>query len=148
MEIYNYDIVFQEVPDEISLCISVCGCNNRCDGCHSEHLWNKSSGYKFDIDDLRNLLNKYNDNISCVCFMGGEWYVDEILVFLDEIKARGLKSCLYTGSPSISDSIRDKLTYLKIGEYIEELGGLNRIGTNQRFIKVDTGEDLTYKFIK
>ena len=32
-------VVFSEVPDEISLAISITGCPRRCPGCHSEYLW-------------------------------------------------------------------------------------------------------------
>ena len=35
---YNYDIVFAEIPDEVSLALNITGCPNRCPGCHSTHL--------------------------------------------------------------------------------------------------------------
>ena len=31
----GYDIVFQEIPDEVTLAISLTNCPNRCPGCHS-----------------------------------------------------------------------------------------------------------------
>ena len=35
----NYDIVFQEVPNEISLVFNISGCPHKCEGCHSKYLW-------------------------------------------------------------------------------------------------------------
>ena len=34
----DYDIVFQEIPDEVTLAINLSNCPNRCKGCHSPHL--------------------------------------------------------------------------------------------------------------
>ena len=36
---FNFDVVFAEVPDQVSLAINITGCPNRCPGCHSPHLW-------------------------------------------------------------------------------------------------------------
>ena len=33
------DIVFQEIPDEVTLAVNLSGCPCRCPGCHSKHLW-------------------------------------------------------------------------------------------------------------
>ena len=146
MNIYNYDIVFQEVPDEITLCITVCGCKLKCKGCHSPHTW-ENSGHDFSINDYKKLLEKYENYISCVCFMGGEWE-EQLAVLLKIAKESGLKTCLYTGANSIGKNIYDNLDYLKLGPWIEELGGLNSINTNQIFLEVNTNEVLNYKFIK
>ena len=34
----NYDLVFQEIPDEVTLALNISNCPNRCDGCHSPYL--------------------------------------------------------------------------------------------------------------
>ena len=31
---YNFDIVFAEIPDEVTLAINITGCPYRCPGCH------------------------------------------------------------------------------------------------------------------
>lgn len=36
----GWNITFAEVPDEIALVFSVCGCPYKCEGCHSSYLWN------------------------------------------------------------------------------------------------------------
>ena len=39
LKCYSYDIVCQEIPDEISLAVNISCCPNRCPGCHSPWLW-------------------------------------------------------------------------------------------------------------
>lgn len=147
MKIESYDIVFQEVPDEMSLCITVCGCSNKCEGCHSSHTWG-NSGKDFTIEDLKDLLLKYNTYITCVVFMGGEWEQDTLISMLRTCKAFYLKTCLYTGLDDVNEKIKNELTYLKTGRYIKELGGLNSKTTNQVFKNLITDEVLNYKFLK
>jgi anaerobic ribonucleoside-triphosphate reductase activating protein len=146
MEIYNYDIVFQEVPDEVSLCIVVCGCQLHCDGCHSPHTW--KHGKRFGIDDLTKLLKKYEGSITCLCFMGGEWNKTELITMLGLAHQFNLKTCLYTGEDIITKDITDNLDYLKTGRWINGLGGLNSPQTNQVFLDLNNMIKLNYKFIK
>ena len=35
----NTGVVFQEIPDEVTLSINITGCPSRCPGCHSQYLW-------------------------------------------------------------------------------------------------------------
>ena len=67
----DYDIVFQEVPDEITLAINISNCPNRCKGCHSPYLL-KDIGEPLTEENLTVLLRKYGKAITCVCFMGGD----------------------------------------------------------------------------
>ena len=67
----NFDIVFQEVPDEVTLAINISNCPNQCVGCHSQYLW-KDVGYVLDKESLDELVEKYQSGITCVCFMGGD----------------------------------------------------------------------------
>ena len=34
----NTEVVFEEIPDEITLAINVSNCPNQCPGCHSPYL--------------------------------------------------------------------------------------------------------------
>jgi anaerobic ribonucleoside-triphosphate reductase activating protein len=148
MKIYNTDIVLQEVPDEISLSITVSGCRKMCDGCHSPFLWTETNGNNFTLRELEELLEKYKNYISCVVFMGGEWFMDELIVMLKKIKEGGLKTCLYTGEEEIDDKIKENLDFLKTGRWINELGGLNSPTTNQKFTNIKTKQILNKKFQK
>ena len=35
----NTDVVFQEIPDEVTLAINISNCPCHCPGCHSRYLW-------------------------------------------------------------------------------------------------------------
>lgn len=146
MYYFKKDVVFQEVPGEISLCYLVGGCPLRCKGCHSIFCYDETLGKKFKVEKYTETLDKYNGYISCVLFMGGEWHKDELLDYLSIAKNKGLKTCLYTGLKDVGGDIKANLTYLKTGPWIEELGGLNSPTTNQKFVELSTGNDLTSAF--
>lgn len=78
--------------------------------------------------------------------MGGEWHSKELINLLRIAKTFKLKTCLYTGEENISQEILGELTFVKTGKYIPELGGLNKITTNQIFMNVETKEILNHLF--
>ncbi len=142
------DVTFSEVPNEVSLSISINGCGFHCVGCHSPHL-QENSGNKLDIDALQELLEKYAEYVSVVTFLGGDNNPSliELLNFLG-LNYPQLKICIYTGNTSVSEELEACLDYLKVGSYIEDLGGLSDITTNQRMYELCDGEriDITHKF--
>ena len=147
LQFYQKDIVFQEVPDEISLCYSITGCGGQCLGCHSEHLWKESeSDFKLTPELLKSDIEKYAGYISCVCFLGGDWKVEMLLDLLKICKEYGLKTCVYTSRSYLNRYLLNFIDYAKYGKFNETFGGLNSMNTNQKFIKVATGECLNYKF--
>ena len=73
----GFDIVFQEIPDEVSLAINISQCPNNCKGCHSSYLM-EDIGENLSYDNLCRLVDKYRDSITCVCFMGGDVSPQEI----------------------------------------------------------------------
>lgn len=60
LRFHNYDIVFQEIPYEVTLAINISGCPNRCKGCHSPHLWN-DIGKVLDESSIAVLMEKYGN---------------------------------------------------------------------------------------
>ena len=121
LSFYTKNIFFQEVPNEISLSFSIAGCKNNCKNCSWKNL-----NYKEHLltDSLYNsLLNKYKGLASCVLFLGGEWNPRALVKALKQAKTKGYKTCLYTGLNDVSDEIKANLDYLKVGPYVEELGG-------------------------
>ena len=158
-------IVFAEVPDEISLAISITGCPRRCPGCHSEYLW--EYGGELLLENLDALIRKYIPHITCVCFMGGDAENPrELKKALKRIKRYGLKTALYSGADikdvlyfdthiahvvNIPRSLYKYLDYVKYGPYDNALGGLDHPGTNQRMamkdpLKKDQWLDITWRF--
>lgn len=145
MKSCNAEIVFQEIPGEVSLAFSCTGCPVHCADCHSKFLWNKELGEEFNEDYLLNWIGKYAPHVSCVLFYGGEWEEDWLLRMLALVRSLGLKTALYTGREDVSPSVRKGLDYLKTGPYKEEFGPLNKRTTNQRLWDLRTGEDITEK---
>ena len=149
----GYSIVFQEVPDEVTLAINISGCPHKCVGCHSKYLWEYDGDYI--SDDLDVLIEKYKGLITCICFMGGDQNQKELVDLLIRIKRYKLKTALYTGFDSmfnLNNRILDNLDYCKIGHYDFSRGGLNNSNTNQRMFKwnweANKWNDITYRFWK
>lgn len=149
----GYTIVFQEVPNEVTLAINISGCQYHCKECHSQYLWEYNGNYIFD--DIDNLLDKYDNLITCVCFMGGDQNQEELVELLKKIKVKKLKTALYTGCDNMNlldFEMINNLNYIKIGHYDCELGGLSNRTTNQRFYKkneiTNDWEDITSIFWK
>lgn len=148
----GYSIVFQEVPNEVTLAINISGCPHKCEGCHSKYLWEYSGNYI--SDDLVELIEKYKGLITCVCFMGGDQNLPEVIQCFQIIKSYGLKTCLYSGADMIPLTLPLELfDYIKIGHYDSKRGGLDNPETNQNFIHFHLDEfdnivmdNLTYLF--
>lgn len=148
MYYYDFQVVLQEVPGEISLCFSICGCKLACKGCHSSYLWKEENGKVLLLNTYLETLDKYKDYATCVLFMGGEWHPDELIAMLKIAKKKNYKTCLYTGEETISTKITNELTFLKTGKWKSELGGLDSETTNQKFIDVQKNTNLNYLFSK
>ncbi|WP_201587215.1 anaerobic ribonucleoside-triphosphate reductase activating protein [Psychrobacter jeotgali] len=146
LNIVEYDIVFQEVPAEVSLALTVAGCPLMCRGCSRADTWKTEIGTPLTDNFLADLLERYTGLISCVLFMGGEWQPSALLSALQQVRQFGLKTALYTGLDEISAGLQAELTYLKTGPWIIERGGLDTPTTNQRFINCTNGEVLNHLF--
>lgn len=143
-------IVWQEVPNEVSLAFLVAGCPLSCKGCHSTDSWKVGQGNPLTLDYLCHRLDKYNGLLTCVLFMGGEWQADTLSSLLQLVQAKGLRTCLYTGleQEDVPQKLLPYLTYLKTGRWIAERGGLDSPHTNQRFIDLRNGSILNHYFLK
>lgn len=130
--------IFSEVPGEISLGISISGCQIHCKGCHSRELW-EDKGTPLTIEELQFLLDKHQ-GITCVCLLGGEHDIDSLTELFMYAHER-IKTAWYCGLdmiPKDKMSILEYLDFVKIGHYDQELGGLDSPTTNQKFYKVES----------
>ena len=125
LKVASYDIVFQEIPGEVTLALNLSGCPCHCPGCHSQ---------------------KYQGLITCVAFMGGDQAPEEVA---ELAKHLSLKSAWYSGRMNLP-AVDGAFDYVKIGPYIESLGGLKSEKTNQRLYKRvgERWEDITSSFWK
>ena len=62
------DVVWQEVPHEVSLAYTIAGCPLRCPGCHSTYTWNAQQGATLSPEYLQKRLADYAGLLSCVLF--------------------------------------------------------------------------------
>lgn len=148
MYYYDFQVVLQEVPGEVSLCFSISGCPLQCKGCHSPFLWKEGNGNLLSKERFENLLNQYCNMASCVLFMGGEWHENELIDFLKLARNKKYKTCLYTGKEIVSKDVLKELTWIKTGKWEQHLGGLNNKITNQKFINIKTNQTLNHLFLK
>lgn len=144
-------VVFQEVPDEVTLAINISGCPCHCINCHSSYLA-EDIGEPLDLQHLTNLIDS-NKGITCVCIMGGDANPSEVDDIAQDIKEYypELKVGWYSGRQELSKEIDlQNFDFVKLGPYIEELGPLNSKNTNQRFYKIEENKliDITNLFWK
>lgn len=146
MLLHTFEVLLQEVPGEISLTFYISECPLKCKGCHSPLLWS-SNGTELTSLTYYNYLMRYQGLATCVLFMGGDWD-DQLVEFLEQAKGLNFKTALYSGYniSSISSNILDKLDYLKYGPWVNELGGLASVTTNQQFIHVPTMQIMNKLF--
>ncbi|NDV47209.1 anaerobic ribonucleoside-triphosphate reductase activating protein [Paludibacter sp. 221] len=151
LRFHNYDIVFQEVPGEVTLAINITNCPNGCKGCHSTHL-QKDTGELLDETTLTALLDKYGETITCICFMGGDREpkeVERLSLLVRQATNGRLKCAWYSGKAEFPHECSvQSFDYVKLGPYREQFGGLDSPTTNQRFYRVENGEmvDITFRF--
>ena len=144
------NIVFQEIPDEVTLAVNLSGCPCRCPGCHSKYLWS-DNGEPLDGETLDGLIDKQNGRVSCLALLGGDAAPAEVDSLLAGVRKRHpkLHTAWWSGrtipSPLVSLS---NLDYLKLGPYLAHLGPLKSRHTNQRLYKVAGGtlHDITSRF--
>ena len=143
-------VVFEEVPDEISLAINISNCQNRCEGCHTAEL-RANIGVELSENEIDSLIRE-NKGITCFLIMGEGNDRDALINVLKYVREKYncLKTALYSGRESIEDDIEGLLDFVKIGPYMAEFGPLNSENTNQRFFKIEGGDktDLTHLFWK
>ena len=148
LKVASFDIVFQEIPGEVTLALNLSNCPCHCPGCHSQHLA-EDIGEEVNKELLDGLIARYGSMITCVAFMGGDAEPEEVAKWAEWVKSRALKTAWYSGRTSYPRNPR-VLDYLKLGPYIESLGGLKSEKTNQRLYKRedDSWIDITSVFWK
>lgn len=155
LKYYNYDIVFQEYPDEVTLAINLTLCPNHCAQCHSPFL-RQDIGEELTEERLAALIDSYRDEITCVGLQGGDNDPEAILALGRSVHRRyegRVRTGWYSGRDYIpaAGQLAAALDYIKVGPYIPTNGPLSAPTTNQRYYSVGpdgTLTDLTHRFAK
>ena len=147
----NTGIVFQEIPDEVTLAINISNCPCRCPGCHSHYLW-EDIGLPLDVDAIDRFVEKYGTDITCIAFMGGDadpMAVNQLAQYIYECHPQ-FHVAWYSGRLRVPAGVqKTDFDYIKVGPYIKHLGPLKSTTTNQRlYRRRDDGtfDDITYRF--
>lgn len=142
--------VFAEIPNEITLAISISGCPIRCQGCHSQYLW-ADVGEPLNVEALAEMLQSHI-GVTCLCLMGGDQDPAEINRLAGWIKENSdVHTAWYSGRSDIPTEIEiNNFDYLKTGPYDAKCGPLNVRTTNQRLYRTERGKltDITHRFWK
>ncbi len=154
LKFVNSSIVFQEVPDEVTLAINISNCPNNCKGCHSAYL-KDDIGTILTPECLKELIEPYKGNITCVAFMGGDNDPAGVLLLAQLVRTSydgKIKTAWYSGKEEIPDFIdRKAFNYIKLGPYMAGFGPLKEKTTNQRMYRVEADgnmTDITFRFWK
>ena len=149
----NTGIVFQEIPDEVTLAINISNCPCHCPGCHSRYLW-EDIGLPLNTDAIDAFVEQYGTDITCISFMGGDADpkgVNLLAQYIHEEHPQ-FKVAWYSGKTVISAAInKQDVDYIKIGPFIKHLGPLKKPTTNQRLYRQNAQgefEDITSRFWK
>ena len=141
----NTGIVFQEIPDEVTLSINISNCPCHCPGCHSQYLW-ENIGDQLTSMTIDRFISQYGNDITCICFMGGDAepsYVNTLARYIHREHPK-YRVAWYSGRQHIPQSVKKSdFDYIKVGPYIEHLGCLKEKTTNQRLYKHAVGDDFT-----
>lgn len=152
LKFVGYDIVFREVPDEVTLAINLSLCDNHCPGCHSAYL-QTDAGEELTDAAFDALVAPYLDEVTCVCLMGGDNDPTRVAQLCHRAKSRWgdrLHTAWYSGRKQTPEGVDlSEVDYLKLGPYVAALGPLDKPTTNQRLYRLHPGsepEDLTARF--
>lgn len=145
-------VVFSEIPDEITLAINISGCPIHCPECHSKYLWD-DVGQPLNKESVLELIEN-NPGITCICLMGGDQAPNTITWLGKCIKEKypELKVAWYSGQEKIHKDIDTYyFDYIKIGPFIADRGPLENPITNQQLLckgkhlhKMDANDDMFY----
>jgi len=152
----NYDIVFQEFPNEVTLAINLSLCSNACPGCHSDYL-QRDVGDELTEERLFSLIDNYVGEVTCIGLMGGDNDPATVMARCAAIKQRyghQLKTGWYSGRAQLPRGFQPEVfDYVKLGPYRIDFGPLKSPTTNQRLYRLrhdeaGTMDDITEVFWK
>lgn len=150
--VVSYSVSLQDIPNHIAFVINMGNCTKGCEGCHSKDVMGYDACNLTKRVPLEEVLAEaykvYKQGVRVCCIMGGttnDGVTKASLTALINILSLIFKVGLYSGSDGdINDeginsyyAYCTPLTYLKVGSYKKELGGLSSDKTNQKFYERD-----------
>ena len=156
----SVSVVFEEIPDYVTLAIEITNCQGMCEGCHSPWL-REDIGEELTYEKLDELI-RANRGVNCICFMGEGTDPEALKRLASAIRLRSdypYKVALYSGRNEVEKEYDEYFDFIKVGPYIPKYGPLNKETTNQRLYEIERKsgtdfeviterKDITYKFWK
>lgn len=114
------------------------GCKKACKDCHNPMTWSLSTGTRYSVNELAEILKAKAKNKK-ITFSGGEPLLQSKAIIELSKALDGYDLCMYTGmnEEDVPEELKDMLHYLKVGSFQSE----NRTtvspyvgSTNQSFI--------------
>lgn len=145
-------VVFEEIPDKLTLAVSISNCQGTCEGCHSPFL-RADIGEELTPEVIDFLIDD-NFGVNCFLFLGEGNDIDALIALVEHLNASHPKIdvALYSGLRHVDDRVWDFFDYVKTGPYKRSCGPLNAKTTNQRLYRLERGrgrdsaEDITFRF--
>lgn len=143
--VVNKGVTLTEIPNRIAVFFEIGNCTCKCEGCHSPELWsvNQTKNNMTAEEIIKYTHKQYKRGANAVLFMGGlnneGVNHGEFYHLLEKLNKENIQIGLYSGDTFESFDepskrmIKNLLTWLKVGSYVKELGGLNSPTTNQKF---------------
>jgi anaerobic ribonucleoside-triphosphate reductase activating protein len=142
----EFTIVFEEIPNKITLAVNISNCLCNCKGCHTPKL-RKNVGDELTEEVVNNVFDKYIKDCNCFLFLGEGNDKQALFNINQYIKSKyHIETALYSGRDAIENDIWEDFDYVKIGRYDEKFGHLQMETTNQRLYYKK--EDITHLFWK
>lgn len=144
------NVVFSEIPECVTLAVSISNCPFRCKGCHSDYL-REDVGKALTEEEISEMIDKCR-GVNCFLFLGDGTDTDAICRYARYIKANypNIKTAIYSGYDDVRDEYRTCFDYIKTGKYNETLGALRSRTTNQKLYRNESSElvEITSEFWK
>ena len=149
-----YGITFAEVPNKCAVFLELGDCKRRCKGCHTPELCKPMTDEDcMTVEKCVEIVDSFlDDGANAIVVLGGtdchSFTLESLQGLLDKLSEYA-PLCLYSGSDdtkTMLDFARDSgCTYVKVGSYKEECGGLQQPTTNQRFYKLEYDQIIDFK---
>jgi len=138
------NVVLEEIPDKVTLAVEISNCRGSCPGCHSPFL-KEDIGEELTTAAVDRLIAD-NYGIDCFLLLGEGRDDDAVRNIAKHIRENYplISTAIYSGREQVEDELFELFDYVKTGPYIESLGPLNSVNTNQRLFH--HRKDITSRF--
>lgn len=152
--VVDYGITFAEVPDKCAVFLELGDCKRYCEGCHTPELCEPMTDEDcLTMADCVEIVESFIDEgANAVVVLGGtdchSFKLASLRCLLRTLSEYA-PVCLYSGSDDtktmLDFALDSSCTYVKVGSYQKQCGGLQQPTTNQRFYELEQQQIINFK---